>query len=321
MLSAHPRIYITHEASFYVWEKLVSRRLPARAFLDYYFQTHSFRWLRLNPIRVLKDLPDPLPRESVGAAFTAIMREKAAAYGRVRFGDKTPSHSHSLRRIFEDFPQARVLHIVRDPRATALSLRRMPFASASLYANAVICELDWRHVSQYRDRVLTLRLEDLLADARQTMARVLDYVGEPWHDAVLDHVHHAPATDDMPPLPWLEGATRERRAPQVSWPDATPLEIRMMEYTAGRLMREAGYTPAPLERTYGRLALWGAQLRELPTALRSLLIFARLGRMARDVRTFECEAARALYRRANPAAWRHYPDFQMPQVPPLERAS
>ena len=160
MLSAHPRIYLTHEASFYVWESL----LPKDDFVESYLQTYSFRWMRVDPARVRARVVDP---GRSADAFTAVMREKAAQYGRVRWGDKTPGHTHFLKRIFEDFPEAKVVHIVRDPRATVLSLCRMPWASKSPYANAVYCELDWKKAEPFRERMLQVRLEDLLAPEGQ----------------------------------------------------------------------------------------------------------------------------------------------------------
>ena len=41
MLNAHPRIYLTHEASFYVAE-VAARRLDGRAWLERYFESPSF---------------------------------------------------------------------------------------------------------------------------------------------------------------------------------------------------------------------------------------------------------------------------------------
>src|SRR5262249_31225751 len=163
-------------ASFYVVDQLFPRRATGSAFLDYYFHSASFRWLRVDPARVLAGLPDPLPRARVHEAFAAGMREKAAQDGRPRFRDKTPSHAGHLARIFRDFPDARVIHIVRDPRGTVQSLAKMPWASANLAVNALFCDFERRKVARFRDRVLKIRLEDLLADPRATMGRVLDHV-------------------------------------------------------------------------------------------------------------------------------------------------
>jgi hypothetical protein len=317
MLSAHPRIYISHEASFYVVEQLFPRRAPRRDFLDYYFRTPSFRWLRVDPARVVAGLPDPLPRERVPDAYAAVMREKAAQYGRVRYGDKTPSHAAHLGRIFRDFPGARVVHIVRDPRGTVQSLTRMPWASGSLAVNALFCEIERRQVARYRDRVLQIRLEDLLADPRATMGRVLDHVGEPWDDAVLDHARHLPDPNDMPPYPWLQSAAGDRVAPAAAFAGLSPLEVRAIERTTRRIMVEFGYAPAELADEPSALAVWWERMRGIPALVRCLRSFARLARYGRDANNLDSPRMKALWREVNPGAWSRYPGFEIPDPPPL----
>jgi hypothetical protein len=317
MLCAHPRIYITHEASFYVWEWVYPKRAPRAEFLRYYFQSPSFRWLRVDPASVLDGFPADLSRSRIGEVYEKIMREKAAQYGRVRFGDKTPSHAAHLPRIFRDFPDARIVHITRDPRGTALSLSRMPWAASSLYANAVFCELERRQVSRRDPRILKIRLEDLLADARGTMGKVLDHVGEPWDDAVLEHAQNLPDKHDMPPFPWLESAARARGEPKAEWRQMTPLQIRLVERVSRRIMEEFGYARAelPPAEEPSRAAVFWAQLRELPETLRYMAVYWRLSRFLRDPRNFDSDETITLFKRVNPSSWSRYPGFEMPIAP------
>ena len=118
MLCAHPRIYLTHEAMFYLLEPRFLRKMRARAGLKSYFRSPAFRSLGIDPEKVLAGLPDPLPPGRIGDVYAALMRAKAAQYGRVRFGDKTPVNTQYIDRIFRDFPDARVIRIIRDPRST-----------------------------------------------------------------------------------------------------------------------------------------------------------------------------------------------------------
>ena len=57
----------------------------------------------------------------------------------------------------------------------------------------------------------------------------------------------------MPPLPWLEGATRDRGEAATSWRVLSPAQIRMIERAASPVMRELGYQPAQIEHEPGRL--------------------------------------------------------------------
>jgi hypothetical protein len=316
MLCAHPRIYVAFETMYYFYEGLYRRRRPRPEFLEYYFHTVYFRWLGVDPAPILASLPDPSTPGWSGLAFAAILRAKAAQYGRVRFGDKTPLHAGKLGRIFADFPDARVIHIVRDPRGTAHSLSRMPWASASLMVNANYMRTEHRQVAKFRNRILGVKLEDLLAEPRATMARILEFCGEPWDDAVLDHAHNLPAKDDVPPYPWLSSAATERVASAPPWSKLTPVETRMVEFIARDVMHAHGYAPAPLEREPSRLAVHWAGIREIPAYLRLLAIWAPTLWRARRVENID-DCWQGFLRRMNPGAWSQYPGFELPPIPPI----
>jgi hypothetical protein len=317
MLRAHPRIYISHEAFFYVANRLCPGRKSGRDFMEYYFQTWWFRWLGIDPARVLAGLPDPLPRKKVGLGFAAVMREKAALYGKPRFGDKTPGHAVCLPEIFTDFPDARVVHVVRDPRETVQSLQRMPWTPPSLVFNALYLADERNQIAKWRNRILEVRLEDLLAQPRPTMKRVLDYVGEPWDEAVLDHARSIPEESDIPQMPWHEGATRDRSAAPERREGLSPLQTRMVELIAWRTMKEAGYQRAKLAHTPNLLTVFWAMARETPSLFRSLLVGIRFVlRMRKDPAALDQMENRALVRRLNPEAWTQDGDDAF-HAPPL----
>ena len=97
MLNAHPRIHLTHEASFYVGRQFLPRRFSASDWLERYFKSFSFAWLLIHPDEIREDLalthPEGAPREAFPDAYRSIMRAKAAHYSRPRYRDKTPFHA------------------------------------------------------------------------------------------------------------------------------------------------------------------------------------------------------------------------------------
>jgi hypothetical protein len=193
----------------------------------------------------------------------------------------------------------------------------MPWACASLRANAVFCELERRSVEKYKDRILGIRLEDLLSEPRATMARVLDFVGEPWDDAVLDHDKHLPDRNDMPPLPWLESSAQARGAAGAQWSTLTPLQVRSIERVAKRIMQESGYAPAVVSEEPSRWALFWNAVRETGEMIRYLVVYALLAYRGRDPHALYDGGGRALFRRVNPGSWARYPGFDAPVPPPL----
>jgi hypothetical protein len=192
----------------------------------------------------------------------------------------------------------------------------MPWFSPTIYSAALYCQLDWRAVSRYGDRVLRIRLEDLLAEPRVVMERVLAFVGEPWDDAVLDHAHHLPGPNLLPPYPWLSSAAEERAAPGVPWRGLAPLDIRLIEVLTRHVMKANGYPRAPLDPEPGKLAVFGAALRQIPPWIRDNVRLGLLGRMLRDPRRFDTPELVAALHRLNPQSWQHYPGFVWP-VPPV----
>src|SRR5262249_57262875 len=116
MLCAHPRIFVAFESNFYLFRATFPRNMAPADFLEQSFHNPSFRWLGVDPGRVRARLPDPLPPDRLALAYDAVLREAAALRGRVRYGDKSPLNSQYLARLYQDFPDARVIYIVRDTR-------------------------------------------------------------------------------------------------------------------------------------------------------------------------------------------------------------
>lgn len=322
MLNAHPRIHITHEAGFYSYARHAPSEVSVRDWLERYFQTYSFAYLGLDPKAVRAAVPDPLPRRDIVLAYRAILKQKAAQKARLRWGDKNPLDTHNLAQIFADFPDARVVYIMRDPRPTTLSFNRMPFGTASALFNCLLCRLQFDHIRPYLDRLLEVRLEDLTRSPQATLRGILNYVGEDWDDAVLDHVRYA-ATDDVPPLPWFVGATAKKPDQQQSegaWQEGLePAWIRLIERFNREAMQRYGYAPAVLSPEPGRLSLAAALLADLPhmfaAGYRLLSFGRRLDRHFQGKATLDPQEGLLANVSLNPAAWRHYPDFRLPPVP------
>ena len=255
MLCAHPRIHLTQEASFWLWEPQWRGR-SAPDWLGFYVGGFSYRWLRQDPRPLLAGLPAPFGMQHRRDFYRAVMKARAAEHGKPRFGDKTPGHSANLARVFEDFPDARVIRMVRDPRWTVRSMGRMPWSTANLVAASLLCRMEHKQVAPFRDRILEVKLEELLAEPRTTMERVLEFVGEGWSDQVLDHAAHAP--DDLPPVPWFQAASgpRESKRPYAAFGS---LELRLTEFLNRRAMRDHGYVRQEVEREPGRLRMFNPQ--------------------------------------------------------------
>ncbi|MEQ1508671.1 MAG: sulfotransferase, partial [Myxococcota bacterium] len=269
MLCAHPRIHLTMESSFYLWAGLYTRWRDQDGFPPYYVRSFSYRWLQLDPGPILAELPRPFGFDDRKRMFAAVMRHQASRNGKVRFGDKTPSHSASLGAIFRDFPDARVIRMVRDPREVVSSLVKMPWASRSLITASIVTDSERRQVRKFKDRILEVKLSALIAEPKGTMEQVLAHVGEDWSDQVLDHANHRPPNDQLPPMPWFESAARPPTSTIARSKAVDPVEVRLIEALNRASMRDQGLAPASLPVEPSRFAVWWRWARDWPEFLRS----------------------------------------------------
>lgn len=255
LLNAHPRIHLAQESAVVRWLD----RWPE---LD--GAAYAAAWARTASGRLHAPEPVDLPAGATPAqAIAALLGARAAARGKARWGDKTPLHALHLDLLWERFPDARVVAMVRHPVPTVASLRRMPWSSGCVAVDAVLVQHTVRHLVD-DPRLMRLKLEDLLADPEAALRRVLAFVDEPWDDRVLDHAAHADFTGD-PRLPWLTSAEAPLRPAAPRPVELSPGEVGLVERIC---------PPAPLGYAlWDRPAAawhWPAGLAGLPRTLRFL---------------------------------------------------
>lgn len=203
-------------------------------------------------------------RGSYRAFVAALYAEFAAARGKAHAGDKTPDYVRHLPLLHDLFPAARFVHLVRDGRDVALSVREWATASKGpgrlgLWDTEPVatCALWWqRFVREGRrdgrclpgDRYLEVRYEDLVTGPEPTMARILAFIGLVWSDAVVNFQrgrrHDAPRQSaERASMPPTRGLRDWRR-------DLDGRSCRLFEALAGDTLTEFGYPlsgvpPAP----------------------------------------------------------------------------
>jgi hypothetical protein len=295
MLCAHPQIYICHESWFYFWNNLLPKKYTGSDFLRYYAGTYTFRWLKLDPSEIEEmkaEFPATLLRDEIGPVFREIMKRKAAQYGRVRYGDKSPH-----------------------PRTTMISISRLHMGSPTDLPNCLGFEAMRKAVLPYLDRLHQVRLEDLLSDTEPVMRRILDFVEEPWDDAVLDHSNHLPDYNDMPPVPWLSQAAEPRGASQFNWNSIPPSRLKVIEYLCRKSMQLYGYEPAPVDGP-GMLRTRLDILTQVPSMIVYYIKLLRLLGYMKDPENWAGnDKTRSFRQSINPNFEKYYPNFQWPRLP------
>lgn len=122
------------------------------------------------------------PRNAAGV-ISELFKIYAEKHGKTRWGDKTPQHALCLPTIISVFPAARIIHLVRDGRDVAESMRRIYIGPKSMYGIA----RRWHRfvmtvhsfAVQYPDSVLIVRYEDMVREPEETRKRVFRFIGVP----------------------------------------------------------------------------------------------------------------------------------------------
>lgn len=126
---------------------------------------------------------------SAGAMLEALTKTLAERQGKARWAEKTPNHILHLTEIRREWPAATMVRIVRDPRDSASSMRRLPWASRSVLANAQLWA-DWHEQSKSFFRqdlhTWTVRFEDLVDEPVAYLRDLCEFIGEKYEPTMLD---------------------------------------------------------------------------------------------------------------------------------------
>ncbi|MCB1729763.1 MAG: sulfotransferase [Halieaceae bacterium] len=119
-----------------------------------------------------------------------------------RFVDKLPYNYLFLPHILAALPNARVIHLVRDPRDACFSVFKQLFADA--YPHSYDLQEMARHFGRYHrlmqtwrerfpGRFLDVQYEDVVVNLEDNARRILAYLELPWEDACKDFHKQAAA--------------------------------------------------------------------------------------------------------------------------------
>jgi omega-hydroxy-beta-dihydromenaquinone-9 sulfotransferase len=108
-----------------------------------------------------------------------------------RWCDDTPRNVAHVDFLLELFPEAKFVHMVRDPRDVVASYNKIKWASSDTAANVHIVTSVIRTWLQLRPRIpagsyVEIRLEDLVAAPGPTLRSLCDFLGVEFSDRLLE---------------------------------------------------------------------------------------------------------------------------------------
>lgn len=132
-------------------------------------------------------------------AISVIFDEFGSRAGKSVVGDKTPFYIDHLPRLMSAYPNAPVICMVRHPLDTISSLMTQPWGPNSALAAALQWDRSQRAAARASasSRVLTVRLEDLVADPENTVSAMAAHIGVERVPAMLEFAGRASSIADQ----------------------------------------------------------------------------------------------------------------------------
>lgn len=252
MLNNHPNLTVPFES----------------AFIPFFYQKLSnYGDLKLkdNVMKLLKDISEnphvrkgnliqnseailSHPITSYTDLLSAIFTEYAKQQGKKRWGDKTPSYVEWLDILWNLFPDCRIIHLVRDGRDVAISLRTIEWGSNHIPRMAE----DWRWKVTLgrkigsvlgKEHYLEVHYEDLVLETENTLRTICAFLQEPYDKTML--TFYMTAEKEMPKesMKWHKNSVKPPDPGKVyMWKHKMSLSDRIIfEQIAGETLELFGY--------------------------------------------------------------------------------
>jgi hypothetical protein len=244
ILDRHPCIGICPETQF---QRLVYLRRKAfgdlrdltnrRRLIDEYLSSRFVGRMNLDTAALAERLQ--LEGANYKAMFSSLLRYYSDSQGKSRIGEKTPQHALFLETLCEWFPDAVIVHMVRDPRASVASMQRMPWRR-SVVANARIWLTLNQAVRRFREwpGYLEVRYESLVTDPEGELRRICPFIGEEYSPSMLVPEQDPAETS----ADWLRSRTAVTAERLEVWRrDLTKAQVAQIEWALGPELENFGY--------------------------------------------------------------------------------
>ena len=245
MLDAHPDVHCGEET--HIIPQILDKR---------YNFVASYRQAKLNHMQV---------GESVqSAAVSDFILEIIVKHGKPasHYCNKDPFTMAHGAFLHETFPNARMIFMIRDGRATAHSIvqrevgiGRMDITS---YRDVLTKWNDnvngmWNQCRVLGEYCLMVKYEDLVLHPRSTLHTIVNFAGVEWHDWLMEHEKHM----DMIGLSGVEKSTDQVKKPLytdslMAWVGQIPVDVEQDIRAIAPMIATLGYDITSHNPTYGQ---------------------------------------------------------------------
>lgn len=192
MLGSHPNVAMSRRT--YMWDRFykrygdLSRPDNFERCLEAMLGYKAIRALQADPERIRRQYWQGPP--TYGRLFGLFHQHYAAGLGKRRWGDQLGFVERYADPIFEAYPSARMIHMMRDPRdridvAMSLSRYRKGKVGWSTARWLHSARLTQRNQERYPDRYKVIRYETLVRNPEETVREICAFIGEEFVPTML----------------------------------------------------------------------------------------------------------------------------------------
>jgi hypothetical protein len=252
LLGSHPDISMVRRTNMWRWFDQRFGDLAVPANLDRCLDT-MLRYRRLQVLEPDREelraaFLDGVP--TYGRLFDLFHRQHADRRGKRRWADKSLHTELHADRVFAEVPDARILHMVRDPRDRYASIirrydQRTKGVGAAMGRWLSSQRQGQRNLARYPDRYMFVRYETLASAPEPTLRRICAFIDEDY-DATMLRMGAVAGTadhDGNSSFGTLEPGTISTRPIGRYRSTLTQRQIAFIQWCAKRQMRAHGYDP------------------------------------------------------------------------------
>lgn len=256
LLASHPMIAMTRRTNlwthFYNQYGDISQPKNFDRCLAMLMRYKRMKPLQLDPERIRQEFWQG--ERSYARLFALIEGHYAERLGKPRWGDKSLNTERYAEAIFTAYPNARILHMIRDPRDRyASALTRWKVSRGGVGAGTVMwlasVNLARHYQVRYPDQYKIIRYETLASQPEETLREICAFIGEAYTPVMLSMTGAEMFRD--------EGGNSSYGQHEVGHISTRSIgrfrkvlsrrQIKFMQMIAGREMRSLGYQ---LDETY-----------------------------------------------------------------------
>ncbi|HEX9757383.1 MAG TPA: sulfotransferase [Nitrospiria bacterium] len=253
IINAHPKIAIFGEIHYFDQILQIKRFIPSMSrdedlekFFSFVRRIRAFQFLPgiEEILSGVKDRMLVIKSRTYEGFYRILLEEYAKIKGATRFGEKTPGNVRHIDQLFRIFPNAKVIHIIRDPRDVVASSLKMPDASKDIIIHALSWASDivlGNHFSNREESYIEVRYEDLTQHPKEEMERLCRFVGEEYSETMLEF--YKTSTNYFKNEPWKKGTLKRVNTQSIRKGEKvlSRSKIFIIQKLTGFLMREYGY--------------------------------------------------------------------------------